>query len=277
MKSSDTISEYSTSSTISAAMEQRIQNELTRVEQAHGVKVLYACESGSRGWGFASQDSDYDVRFIYAHPADWYLAVCPEKQRDVLESGIVSTPDGVLDCSGWDVRKALRLLQKFNGALPEWLTSPIVYRKQGSFADRALSAATQGFSPLTLWHHYRSIRNKSLERFQTKQTAKVWLYAFRPMLAMLWIERGLGIPPTPFEILVRELLSPQEQAETTVLVAHKRSGKENDHDFVPPPILAAFLDRQLAPESEDCVDIPAARAMPNMDAVFRLLLRETFI
>lgn len=118
-------------------MEQRIQNELTRVEQAHGVKVLYACESGSRGWGFASQDSDYNVRFIYAHPADWYLAVCPEKQRDVLESGIVSTPDGVLDCSGWDVRKALRLLQKFNGALPEWLTSPIVYRKQGSFADRA--------------------------------------------------------------------------------------------------------------------------------------------
>ena len=115
MKSSDTISEYSTSSTISAAMEQRIQNELTRVEQAHGVKVLYACESGSRGWGFASQDSDYNVRFIYAHPADWYLAVCPEKQRDVLESGIVSTPDGVLDCSGWDVRKALRLLQKFNG------------------------------------------------------------------------------------------------------------------------------------------------------------------
>ena len=84
MKSSDTISEYSTSSTISAAMEQRIQNELTRVEQAHGVKVLYACESGSRGWGFASQDSDYNVRFIYAHPADWYLAVCPEKQRDVL-------------------------------------------------------------------------------------------------------------------------------------------------------------------------------------------------
>ena len=97
------------------------------------------------------------------------------------------------------------------------------------------------------------------------------------MLAMLWIERGLGIPPTPFEILVRELLSPQEQTETTVLVAHKCSGKENDHDFVPPPILAAFLDRQLARESEDCVDIPAARAMPNMDAVFRLLLRETFI
>ena len=93
---------------------------------------------------------------------------------------------------------------------------------------------------------------------------------------MLWIERGLGIPPTPFEILVRELLSPQEQAETTVLVTHKRSGKESDHDFVPPPILAAFLDRQLDREAEESIDIPAAKAMPDMDGVFRLLLREAF-
>jgi len=94
---------------------------------------------------------------------------------------------------------------------------------------------------------------------------------------MLWIERGLGIPPTPFDILVRELLSPQEQAETAVLVAQKSSGKENDHDFVPPPALTAFLDRQLTRENDNCIDIPAAKAMPDMDGVFRLVLREMFV
>ncbi len=50
---------------------QRIRDELARIESERGVRVLYACESGSRAWGFASRDSDYDVRFLYVHPRDW--------------------------------------------------------------------------------------------------------------------------------------------------------------------------------------------------------------
>ena len=41
-----------------------IELRLSAIEAEHCVRVLYACESGSRGWGFASPDSDYDVRFI---------------------------------------------------------------------------------------------------------------------------------------------------------------------------------------------------------------------
>jgi len=54
---------------------EQIQTELRTVEREHGVRVLLAVESGSRAWGFASRDSDYDVRFIYAHDCDWYLSV----------------------------------------------------------------------------------------------------------------------------------------------------------------------------------------------------------
>ena len=53
----------------------RVLEALARVEAERDVRVLYACESGSRAWGFASRDSDFDVRFIYVHQRDWYLSV----------------------------------------------------------------------------------------------------------------------------------------------------------------------------------------------------------
>lgn len=46
-------------------MKEKIQEQLRRIEEAENIKILLAVESGSRAWGFASPDSDYDVRFIY--------------------------------------------------------------------------------------------------------------------------------------------------------------------------------------------------------------------
>ncbi len=83
----------------------RIRNVLGGIEGRHGVRVLYACESGSRAWGMASPDSDYDVRFIYAHETDWYLSVNPDGKPDVIDAGIEESPGGLIDCNGWDVRK----------------------------------------------------------------------------------------------------------------------------------------------------------------------------
>lgn len=53
------------------------------IESSEQIKILYAVESGNRGWGFESKDSDYDIRFIYAHPLDWYLSI--EDKKDVIE------------------------------------------------------------------------------------------------------------------------------------------------------------------------------------------------
>ena len=99
---------------------QRVRDALARVEAERNVRVLYACESGSRAWGFVSRDSDYDVRFLYVHPRDWYLSV--EDRRDVIEQPL----NDELDVSGWELRKALRLLRKSNPPLLEWLKSPVV-------------------------------------------------------------------------------------------------------------------------------------------------------
>ncbi|MDP3839821.1 MAG: nucleotidyltransferase domain-containing protein, partial [Methylococcales bacterium] len=98
-----------------------IERRLSAIETDFGVRILFACESGSRAWGFASDDSDYDVRFIYIHPADWYLTVDLEDRRDVIETPI----DDVWDINGWELRKALKLFSKSNPPLLEWLQSPI--------------------------------------------------------------------------------------------------------------------------------------------------------
>ena len=98
---------------VSDEMRTTVLESLTELERRHEVSVLFACESGSRGWGFASPDSDYDVRFVYVHKLPWYLTV--EPGRDVVEQPI----SGELDVSGWDLRKALQLLRDSNPTLLE--------------------------------------------------------------------------------------------------------------------------------------------------------------
>ncbi len=98
---------------IDPTVRSEIERHLAAIEADHDVRILFACESGSRGWGFASPDSDYDVRFLYVHPLPWYLRVSPP--RDVIEVPI----SGVLDINGWELRKALGLLKKGNATLVE--------------------------------------------------------------------------------------------------------------------------------------------------------------
>ena len=117
-----------------------IHRQLTQLEVEHDVSVLYACESGSRAWGFESTDSDYDVRFICVRPSDWYLAIELEARRDIIELPI----DDYLDINGWDARKALQLFRKTNPPLIEWLFSP-----ENSFNSRENTRFSSGFSILT--------------------------------------------------------------------------------------------------------------------------------
>ncbi len=107
--------------TIPATIRTAIGEALAQAEQRYDVKVLLAVESGSRAWGFASPDSDWDVRFIYVHRPEWYLGI--DEKRDVIEEMLPLD----IDLAGWDLRKALRLFRKSNPPLLEWLRSPLNY------------------------------------------------------------------------------------------------------------------------------------------------------
>ena len=125
-----------------------ISEQLSNIETVQDVRILYAVESGSRAWGFASRNSDYDVRFIYIHKPDWYLSI--RDRRDVIECPISKD----LDISGWDLKKALGLFSKSNPPLLEWLGSPIIYKDAFDLANRLREMLTTSFQPQRSMYHY---------------------------------------------------------------------------------------------------------------------------
>jgi uncharacterized protein len=187
---------------VSDAMRATILECLRNIEAQHDVKVLFACESGSRGWGFASPDSDYDVRFVYANRLDWYLTV--EPGRDVIEQPI----SGELDVNGWDLRKALKLLRASNPVLLEWLRSPIQYVQDQCLAPRLRQLAAQHLSFDRAYHHYVSMAKKNCREhlFGEVVRYKKYLYVLRPLLAARWIREGRGAPPMRFADLAQATL-----------------------------------------------------------------------
>ena len=188
---------------VAPAMRKEILARLARLESEHDVKVLFACESGSRGWGFASPDSDYDVRFIYVNRLAWYLRV--EPGRDVIEEPI----SGDLDVNGWDLRKTLQLLRQSNPTLLEWLHSPIVYREDAEVMARLGAFAAELFSPVRGHHHYVSMARRNFrEHLHGEELRyKKYLYVLRPLLAARWIRDGRGVPPMRFAELAEATLS----------------------------------------------------------------------
>ena len=197
--------------------------QLTKLEQQEKIRILYACESGSRAWGFPSADSDYDVRFIYLRRTEWYLSI--DEGRDVIEKDA----NNQLDLSGWDLKKALKLFRKSNPPLFEWLGSPIVYLEKYSVANKLRALLPEFYSPVSCMHHYFHMAEGNYRQYLKGD--RVWIkkyfYVLRPILACRWIEQGLGPVPTEFSILVDKIV-PENKLKRAInnLINEKRKGIE---------------------------------------------------
>ncbi|SMR71143.1 hypothetical protein SAMN04488030_0767 [Aliiroseovarius halocynthiae] len=221
-----------------------IQSKLTALEADHDVRILFAIESGSRAWGFPSPDSDYDVRFIYAHQRDWYLSI--EPGRDVIELPI----EGDWDINGWDIRKALGLLIKPNPVLLEWLSSPIRYRWNDAICDRLIQFADKTTFGAACLHHYRNLAVKQWNKHvgdNPDVSLKKYFYILRPALAISWIRQNPSVqPPMNLQALVDE----QELARNLVdqierLLVLKSTAKEIGRG-ARIPMIDAFIQDQIA-------------------------------
>lgn len=228
---------------VSDAMRARVASELAVVEERHQVRVLYACESGSRAWGFASPDSDYDVRFLYVHEPEWYLGV--EEGRDVIEAML---PDDI-DLSGWDLRKALRLLRKSNPSLHEWLRSPVVYAADEGFLREFNSLSAVYYRPGRMYAHYLHMALGNWRDYLQKAEVnyKKYLYVLRPVLACRWLQLGYGQPPMEFAPMYERLLVGQPEVYRAVARLLAKKAVSGEMASGPQdPVLHDFLARELA-------------------------------
>lgn len=195
-------------------MKTTIINRLAEIEKANEIKILFACESGSRGWEFPSPDSDFDVRFIYVRPLNYYLSV--SDKDDQLGFPI----SGELDIYGWDIKKVLKLIRKSNTTLFEWLQSPIIYGEQPHFRDELWALCQFYFYRKTNINHYLGIAHGALETVINGDEIKIkkLFYVLRPLLSAKWcLEKNtiapmtigplLALMPTKLQILVKNLIT----------------------------------------------------------------------
>lgn len=179
---------------------QHINTTLATIAAHQHVTILYACETGSRAWGFPSPDSDYDIRFIYRHAPEWYLQLgLPKDSIEIM--------DGELDINGWDLRKSLRLLMKLNAALIERFTSPIVYYAQPDFMHSFQSLIPSYYAPVSVFYHHFSLARKFWEEIKDASDIKLkaYFYLIRSLLTCNWVIQSTDVPPMHIEGLMTKM------------------------------------------------------------------------
>lgn len=234
-------------------MSEAIQAALDAVEAECSVRVLFACEAGSRGWGFASPDSDYDVRFVYVHDLDWYLRVSPGKDH------VSRMLPGDLDLAGWELRKALALFGSSNASMLEHLGSDIVYRDERGLAARLRQLLPAHFNPIAAGHHYLGLAVRVRDEYLAGERVnlKKLFYVLRPLAACRWIERHASMPPTRFESVLQGIaLDAQQRQWIDELSAQKVAASEGD---------AAPLDPEIRRWIDDWLEQSraAAKQLPH--------------
>lgn len=214
-----------------------VQKHLRQIEQEHNVTVVQAIESGSRAWGFPSPDSDYDVRFVYVHPKDWYLSLF--EKRDVIELPI----NAELDIAGWDLRKALKLANNANAVIQEWMVSPIVYQQSSHF-EELQNLIKRAFNPLGAYHHYRSMAKKAYSDIENSEQKKLkrFFYFARATLSAKWIVEKQTMPSIVFYDVLEGLIDNEEMLNSiSELIEQKSLESERSLLVVPTHVYNFFV------------------------------------
>lgn len=200
-----------------------INKKLVEIEKSKEVNIHFACESGSRAWGFASPDSDYDVRFIYTKPLEWYLSVSEKKDS-------IAIMDGDFDAVGWELKKQLKLMMKSNIPALEHLFSPIIYKGNESLRTEMRTIGLECFSPIKSMFHYLSMSKKYEEKLRKDDIKlKDLFYALRTSLAGKWILENKSLPPVIFEKMLHLVDENSEKEIRNLMKIKSKNGESYLH------------------------------------------------
>ncbi len=252
-----------------------ILDALSDIERDNEVRVLFAVESGSRAWGFPSPDSDYDARFVYVRPLDWYLSL--EAGRDVIELPI----DDLLDVNGWDLKKALTLLLKPNAVIIEWLQSPIRYLWDEKTCAKLLELASKvKLHPAGAFHYFNLAESQWKRHVESEDAIKLkkYFYIVRPALALQWLRLNPDtIPPMNFQDLLAGVNPPADLVSALQDLLDAKA-KTKELGVAPrEPVIDAFIRDEFECTKERLADPGLNAAMKDQrealrveaDAVFR--------
>lgn len=206
-------------------MIEKIKKYISDLEKEKDIKILWACETGSRAWGFPSPDSDYDIRLIYVHKKDWYLTL--SEPKDTVERMLDNND---IDISGWELKKSLKLLRKSNASLLERIQSPIVYQSDTAFINDLLPLAQSHYSKIATMHHYLSMSKKFYSELHTEETFKLkkFFYTLRSAFVCKWILDKEEMPPIEFDKIYKNLgLEPSIIADIEALIQLKSTISES--------------------------------------------------
>lgn len=249
-------------------MKKLIKQQLSEIESEYNTKILYACESGSRAWGFPSPNSDYDVRFIYAHPLHWHLSL--RDKKDTIDLPI----NDDLDIGGWEIKKALGLLRKSNPPLLEWLQSPIVYQSESEFLNDIQRLCSEYFSPIAVMHHYLSMSKKYFEACQQTDQVKLkkYFYALRTAIAGKWVREKESIPPIELPKMFGAVAD-EIQVKIEELITIK-SQQNEDYLHTREPLIDEFLSETIKQNEAIANDLPSANGdIEKLDDFYRKIVR----
>ncbi len=254
--------------------EEAIKLRLAEIEKAENVRVLFAAESGSRAWGFSSPDSDWDVRFIYVHPLEWYLTVNPG--RDTIER---FDNDG-FDAAGWDIRKALGLFAKTNLTMIEWMKSPVIYLDDNALRPALFALLPCCFNKTRALYHYYHVATNHKEKYLEKRGVELkrYLYFVRSLLACAWIDEKGTPPPVPFaELVASEVKEPEIRREIDKIVSLKRAGKEHNKEIVSEPLREYGAELEERVKQIMSAPAPADGPCPDKESNLNRLLSDTIL
>ena len=218
-----------------------IKQTLNELETEKQIHILMAIESGSRGWGFPSSDSDYDCRFVYAQSLEKYLTI-----GEVTDH--ISLPvDEIYDVDGWDLKKLLIHIKKSNPTVWEWLQSPIIYREEKEFREQCMTLAKLYFNEKTTLYHYKSLAYNKVQ--EIKETAlgklKAYFYALRSALACDYVLNYHSIPPMEINKLMDSLkLESELISEIEQFIALKATVDEA-YVIESPTKLLGYIEKKL--------------------------------
>lgn len=248
-------------------MKKLLLQKLERIQQERNIKILYAAESGSRAWGFASPNSDWDVRFIYTHPKEKYLSI---KQP---EEGInLGVDENELDMVGWELRKMLRLLSSSNASPFEWLQSPMLYHNEDGFKDKIWQLAPAYFKPRAMAFHYLGLTKSSLHKglVNDKMDIKKYFYILRPLLAAIWICDKQTIPPMEFGLLLPQIANQTVLYEAIQQLTKQKIAAQEGDFIAPVPIIQTFIHQYLEEYQQKAKLLPSEnKELAPLDAFFR--------